>query len=195
MVMSIRSALPKIRRFMLSGRYFALLAILGAIIFISASIMLGIPPSEVYDAPRVAPTQVAGVIIFVLIISATLVIHDDILAVLPPFLVLCVFACDCYNSFSVFSRLWWLGIPAVAAALHSGWITTGERTKRFEARLAEYMGRSRVACLNSQTAAAEQTLRLLGIGEGGRGDSSRLHLHLHRNSRGGGARRRKDRNA
>lgn len=117
MVMSIRSALPSIRRFLLSGRYFALLATLGAVIFISASIMLGIPPSEVYDAPRVAPTQVAGVIIFVLIISATLVIHDDILAVLPPFLVLCVFACDCYNSFSVFSRLWWLGIPAVAAVV------------------------------------------------------------------------------
>lgn len=57
-------------------------------------------------------------------------------------------------------------IEEVVAALRSGWITTGERTKRFEARLAEYMGRSRVACLNSQTSAAELTLRLLGIGEG-----------------------------
>ncbi len=57
-------------------------------------------------------------------------------------------------------------IDEVVAALRSGWITTGERTKRFEARLAEYMGRSRAVCLNSQTAAAELTLRLLGIGEG-----------------------------
>lgn len=117
MTMSSQAALSKIRRFMLSGRYFVLLAILGAIVFISASVILGIPPSEVYDAPRVAFTQVAGVILFVLIISATLIVHDDILAVLAPFLVLCVFVCDCYNSFSVFSRLWWLALPAVGAAV------------------------------------------------------------------------------
>lgn len=57
-------------------------------------------------------------------------------------------------------------INAVAEAMRSGWITTGERTKRFERRLAEYLGRNRVVCLNSQTASAELTLRLLGVGEG-----------------------------
>ena len=57
-------------------------------------------------------------------------------------------------------------INYVIDALRSGWITTGERTKLLERRLAAYIGRNRVACLNSQTAAAELTLRLLGIGEG-----------------------------
>lgn len=115
--MSKRSALYKIRRFMLSGRYFALLAVFGAIVFTSASVILGIPPSEVYDAPRVTVTQIAGVVVFVLTIAATLIVHDDILAALAPFLILCVFACDCYNSYSVFSRLWWLAIPAAGALI------------------------------------------------------------------------------
>lgn len=57
-------------------------------------------------------------------------------------------------------------INEVVAALRSGWITTGARTKLFESRLAEYLGTERVVCLNSQTAAAELTLRLLGVGEG-----------------------------
>ena len=57
-------------------------------------------------------------------------------------------------------------ISEVVGALRSGWITTGERTKLFERRLAAYLGRRRVVCLSSQTAAAELTLRLLGVGEG-----------------------------
>lgn len=57
-------------------------------------------------------------------------------------------------------------INAVTDAMRSGWITTGERTKRFERCLAEYLGRNRVVCLNSQTASAELTLRLLGVGPG-----------------------------
>ena len=57
-------------------------------------------------------------------------------------------------------------IAEVVDALKSGWITTGPKTKRFENELAEYMGTSKVACLNSATAAAELILRVLGIGEG-----------------------------
>ena len=57
-------------------------------------------------------------------------------------------------------------IAEVVDALKSGWITTGPKTKRFEKELAEYMGTSKVACLNSATAAAELILRVLGIGEG-----------------------------
>ena len=57
-------------------------------------------------------------------------------------------------------------IEEVAAALHSGWITTGPRTKELEKRLAEYIGSNRVVCLNSATAAEELNLRVLGIGEG-----------------------------
>lgn len=57
-------------------------------------------------------------------------------------------------------------INEVCAALSSGWITTGPRTKQLEKELAEYVGAERVVCLNSQTACAEMALRILGIGEG-----------------------------
>lgn len=57
-------------------------------------------------------------------------------------------------------------IAIVAEALRSGWITTGPKTKQFEKEIAEYCGTSKAAALNSQTACAEMTLRLLGIGEG-----------------------------
>lgn len=56
-------------------------------------------------------------------------------------------------------------IEEVAAALRSGWITTGPRTKELEKRLAEYIGSNRVVCLNSATAAEELNLRILSIGE------------------------------
>ena len=52
------------------------------------------------------------------------------------------------------------------AAIKSGWITTGPRTKEFEKRIAEYCGVNRAVCLNSQTACAEMALRVLGVGEG-----------------------------
>ena len=57
-------------------------------------------------------------------------------------------------------------IELVAEALRSGWITTGPKTKQFEKEIAEYCKTSKAVCLNSQTACAEMTLRLLGIGEG-----------------------------
>jgi dTDP-4-amino-4,6-dideoxygalactose transaminase len=57
-------------------------------------------------------------------------------------------------------------IAEVADVLRSGWITTGERTKRFEREIAAYCGADRAACLNSATAALELTLRVLGIGPG-----------------------------
>lgn len=57
-------------------------------------------------------------------------------------------------------------IAEVAEALRSGWITTGPRTKRLEALIAEWVGTERCVCLNSQTACAEMALRLLGVGEG-----------------------------
>lgn len=57
-------------------------------------------------------------------------------------------------------------IEEVAAALRSGWITTGPRTKELERRIAAYVGTEKCVCLNSQTACAEMALRVLGIGEG-----------------------------
>lgn len=57
-------------------------------------------------------------------------------------------------------------INEVAAALRSGWITTGPRTKQLEKEIAEWIGTDKCVCLNSQTACAEMALRILGIGAG-----------------------------
>ena len=57
-------------------------------------------------------------------------------------------------------------IEEVVAALRSGWITTGPRTKQLEKEIAEFTGTNKAICLNSQTACAEMALRILGIGPG-----------------------------
>lgn len=57
-------------------------------------------------------------------------------------------------------------VKEVAEALRSGWITTGPRTKELEKRCAAWIDTPKCVCLNSQTACAEMTLRLLGIGKG-----------------------------
>jgi dTDP-4-amino-4,6-dideoxygalactose transaminase len=57
-------------------------------------------------------------------------------------------------------------IDEVVAALKSGWITTGPRTKEFEKRLTAYCGNKSTLCLNSATAGLEIMLRWYGVGEG-----------------------------
>lgn len=57
-------------------------------------------------------------------------------------------------------------IDEVIAALKSGWITTGPKTKEFERQITEYCGSERTVCLSAATTALEMTLRVLGIGEG-----------------------------
>lgn len=57
-------------------------------------------------------------------------------------------------------------IAEVVVTLKSGWITTGPKVKEFEHQIAAYCGTSKAVCLNSQTACAEMTLRILGIGSG-----------------------------
>lgn len=59
-----------------------------------------------------------------------------------------------------------LEIEEVVAALRSGWITTGPRTKKLEQIIADYVGTEKCVCLNSQTACAEMALRVMGIGPG-----------------------------
>ena len=59
-----------------------------------------------------------------------------------------------------------LEIQEVAAALRSGWITTGPRTKQLERNIAQWIGTERCVCLSSQTACAEMALRIMGIGPG-----------------------------
>lgn len=57
-------------------------------------------------------------------------------------------------------------ICEVVDALKSGWITTGPKTKKLEQLVAERCHTSKAVCLNSNTACAEITLRILGIGIG-----------------------------
>lgn len=57
-------------------------------------------------------------------------------------------------------------VKEVTEALQSGWITTGPKTKQLEKEVADLCGVNRAVCLNSQTACAEMTLRLLGVGPG-----------------------------
>jgi len=57
-------------------------------------------------------------------------------------------------------------INEVVAALKSGWITTGPRTKLLEKNLAAYSGAEAVLCVNSATAGLELMLRWFGVKEG-----------------------------
>lgn len=59
-----------------------------------------------------------------------------------------------------------LEVEEVSAALRSGWITTGPRTKQLEKNIARWVGTEKCVCLNSQTACAEMALRVMGIGPG-----------------------------
>ena len=54
----------------------------------------------------------------------------------------------------------------VTAALLSGWITTGPRTKKLESEIANLCGVDKAVCLSSATACLESILQLLGIGPG-----------------------------
>lgn len=55
---------------------------------------------------------------------------------------------------------------AAVAAILSGWITTGPRTKELERSLAEYLGTKRSVAMSSASSAMEMSLRLLGVGPG-----------------------------
>ena len=54
----------------------------------------------------------------------------------------------------------------VTAALLSGWITTGPRTKQLERDIAQLCGVEKAVCLSSATASLESILQMLGIGPG-----------------------------
>ncbi len=57
-------------------------------------------------------------------------------------------------------------INSVVACLRSGWLTTGPRTKEFEARFAEYLGVKHAVALNSCTAALHLALDAIGVQRG-----------------------------
>jgi len=55
-------------------------------------------------------------------------------------------------------------LRAIEEVLRSGWVTTGERTREFERRFAEYVGASHAVAVNSCTAALHLALAAEGIG-------------------------------
>ncbi len=65
-----------------------------------------------------------------------------------------------------------LEIREVEKVMRSGWITTGPEVAELERLLTSYNGTKKTCCLNSQTAAGEMSLRLLGIGEDAGGDAA-----------------------
>jgi dTDP-4-amino-4,6-dideoxygalactose transaminase len=57
-------------------------------------------------------------------------------------------------------------IAEVVACLRSGWLTTGPRTKQFEASFAELVGGKHAVAVNSCTAALHLAVDALGLGPG-----------------------------
>jgi perosamine synthetase len=57
-------------------------------------------------------------------------------------------------------------VNAVVETLRSGWLTTGPRTKEFEAEFARYVGAKHAIALNSCTAALHLALEAIGLGRG-----------------------------
>jgi dTDP-4-amino-4,6-dideoxygalactose transaminase len=59
-----------------------------------------------------------------------------------------------------------LEIEEVVACLKTGWLTTGPRTRQFEASFAEYVGAKHALAVNSCTAALHLAVEALGLGPG-----------------------------
>jgi dTDP-4-amino-4,6-dideoxygalactose transaminase len=57
-------------------------------------------------------------------------------------------------------------IEGAAAAIRSGWLTTGPRVEQFESRFSELVGANAALALNSCTAALHVALKTLGVGAG-----------------------------
>ena len=57
-------------------------------------------------------------------------------------------------------------VDGVLECLHSGWLTTGPKTKQFEKEFAAYVGARHALAVNSCTSALHLALEALGVGEG-----------------------------
>ena len=57
-------------------------------------------------------------------------------------------------------------IASVVETLRSGWLTTGSKTKQFEAEFAQWIGARYAVAVNSCTAALHLALEAIGINEG-----------------------------
>ncbi len=58
-----------------------------------------------------------GVVAFILMICALLVLCEDIFASALPFMLMCVFSMNCYDSFKVFIKIAWLAVPVAISVL------------------------------------------------------------------------------
>lgn len=65
----------------------------------------------------ISENQVKGAILFIGIICLALVLCEDILCTTLPFLLMCVFVCQCYDSFDIFMGYAWIAIPALFSIL------------------------------------------------------------------------------
>ena len=86
------------REFMISGRYMALLCSIAALF-------------------STFEFNVEGVLVFACIIGFTLVVCDDLLATFMPFMLTCLIAAKCYNSFSIFIQYVPLGVILIICIL------------------------------------------------------------------------------
>ncbi len=61
--------------------------------------------------------EVEGAIAFVMIISLYLIVFDDLISTMLPFLLICTFTLKCYDSFDTFMAYKWFAIPAVISVV------------------------------------------------------------------------------
>ena len=99
------SVVGKIRKFLLSSEWMLLLFITAAV-FTTVSTLR--PDSG---------AQIIGTLVFAMIIGVCMVISDDILAGLPPFMFAALIAIRCYDSFDIFMGYKWYALPLVICLL------------------------------------------------------------------------------
>ncbi len=97
--------IQEVREFLLSDKWIAILFCLAGIISIAASYM---PEAKV---------QITGTIFFAYIVGITIVLSDDLMAGLIPFMFTYLIAIRCYDSFNDFMQYKWLALPLIPMVL------------------------------------------------------------------------------
>lgn len=97
--------IKKLRSFLLSDKWMA---------FLFAFAGLFTTLSALFPGKQI---EIKGTLVFVLIIGACLVISDDIMAGLAPFMLTSLIAIKCYDSFDVFMGYKWIFVPVVFCIL------------------------------------------------------------------------------
>ena len=61
--------------------------------------------------------EVHGALLFLCIISLYLIVFDDLVSAMLPFLLICTFTLKCYDSFDTFMAYKWFALPAIIAVV------------------------------------------------------------------------------